>query len=159
MIVTINTDASYIKSHKIAAFAFWIVCDDFTIKRSGVIRGKVESSSQAEMMSILNAFFCLFVHDMKKVSKIILNTDSMNCIHLISDNHLCVKKYKLGYLVPLLIKLNKMRLKNKWIAGIPIHLRHVKAHTLNKDGRSYVNEWCDRQAKAEIKKPLKTLRI
>jgi len=33
-----------------------------------------------------------------------------------------------------------------------LEYRHVKGHTRTKDGRSYVNRWCDKAAKRHMRK-------
>lgn len=39
---------------------------------------------------------------------------------------------------------------------LQIELRHVRSHTMNRDARSYVNEWCDKAAKEQMRTVLNT---
>lgn len=143
MLVTINTDASYIDGF--AGFAFWIVCDEFKVLKAGVLRKKVKRPEIAEFKCIINALHILFKNDCKKVTKIIINTDCMNVIHCCEGNLTAIKKYKLNvYEFPALTLKFKQIMKDK---NIEIEFRHVKSHTGNTDARSYVNQWCDKEAK------------
>jgi len=39
----------------------------------------------------------------------------------------------------------------KHLYGVRVTTRHVKGHTSNPDARSYVNRWCDREAKKHMR--------
>lgn len=92
MLVTINTDASFHPSLKYGAYAFWAICNNFKIIKSGVFRTKCINSHDAEAKCIINALkVVLLTH--KGITKIIVNTDSLNAIALITDNREHVKKY------------------------------------------------------------------
>lgn len=149
MLVTINTDASFAYEKKLGAYAFWIVCNDFRIKKSGVLKGKCISSDEAEMKCILNAIYTLYKAN-KSISRIIINTDSRNSIMMLtSENKTPKTKLRYG---DIFIIYNKLLKKLPYI-----EYRHVKAHTSVSDKRSFVNRWCDREAKINLKKGLKKL--
>jgi ribonuclease HI len=157
LIVTINTDASYSNKHKVGTYAFWIFSDRFKIKKAGVLKKSAPNPTIAEFRCIINAFTTVFMQDLGDVKKIVLNTDSLNCIHLIAGNKKLIKRYGLHFGAPYVQKLTELRLQSKTISQIPIELKHVKAHTMAKDGRSFVNEWCDTEAKKWMSKTLKVL--
>lgn len=148
MLVTINTDASYV--HGYAGYAFWIVCNEFKVLKAGTLRSKVKRPELAEFKCIINALHILFKNDCKSVNKIIFNTDCLNVIHLLKKDKISIKKYGLkGYGFEDLVEKFYNILKNR--KDIEIEFRHVKSHTGINDARSYVNEWCDREAKKYAK--------
>jgi len=154
MLVTINTDASFHPSLKYGAYAFWAICDDFKITKSGVFRSKCINSHDAEAKCIINALkVVLLAH--KGISKIIVNTDSLNGIALLTNDKEHIKKY-MGQNQVMWKHIRKafhetMKYnKNK----VEIEYRHVKAHSGVKDKRSYVNEWCDSEAKKQLRKTI-----
>jgi hypothetical protein len=151
MIVTINTDASFSKFHKRGSFAFWIVCNDFKIIKSGILRKKVSTPSVAEFKCIINAFHILYNENLKNVSKIIVNTDCLNVIHIINNDKFYISRYRLSYLLELIKPYKNLISK---YPEIKIEFRHVKAHTGVNNARSWVNEWCDTHAKLQLKKYL-----
>lgn len=135
--ITINTDASFFHKEKIGAYAFTIVCDNFRIKRSGLLKS-VNSCTDAEIMAIGNAIaFLLNSSDTPQSTWLIINTDCRPAIDAIrqSKGELGCKVHKLW--IKLIAKLKSNN--NKF--------RHVKAHTRNDSARSHVNNWCDKEAK------------
>lgn len=139
MIVTINTDASHSAKYNCASFAFWAVCNQGKIVKSGVFKNDVKGSSYAEFMCVVNALHAVLNHTQwTGIDKIIINTDCLHVVHLINDRKSVLpakRKIKDAY--------NKL-LRNK---GIEVVCRHVKAHTTKDDARSWVNRWCDKEAK------------
>lgn len=153
MIVTVNTDASYSHLHKKGSFAFWIVSNEFKILKSGLLRKNVSKSQLAEFKCIINALHVLFNEDCTRVHRVIINTDCLDVIHIIENDLPKIKKYNLEWgfhtrkIYMDLINDNKMN-------HLKIELRHVKSHTGKSDARSYVNEWCDTNAKKQLGKYL-----
>jgi len=146
MLVTVNTDASYI--HGYAGYAFWIVCNEFKVLKAGILRQKVKRPEIAEFKCIINACHILFKNDCSNVNKIIINTDCMNVIHCLSKDQAMINRYNLKKEFTVLTNKFYSLFKGK---NIEIELRHVKSHTGINDARSYVNEWCDREAKKYAK--------
>jgi len=151
MIVTVNTDASFIHEHKRGSYAFWIVCNDFKILKSGVLKTKVTRPEVAEGMCIINALHILSIHDLSKVTRVIVNTDCQNAIYVLTNNKRNINRYGLTQMKGQLLDkyfsvVNKLGINHK------IEFRYVKAHNGAHDARSYVNEWCDAQAKSQIRK-------
>lgn len=158
MIVTINTDASFNLKHQIGTFAFWIVSNEFKILKSGALRKKVTRPEIAEFRCIINALHVLFNEDCSRVKKIIVNTDCLNVIHLVNKDKKAIARYGLkSWGIPLVSKLEELRSKNPLVKSIPVELRHVRSHTGIGDARSYVNEWCDTEAKKRMNERLQQL--
>ena len=145
MLVTINTDASFHTKLKYGGYAFWAICNDFKITKSGVFRKKCINSDDAETKCILNALtVVLKAH--KGISKVIVNTDSLNAIAYLKNDRTHIRKY--GLIGNKGTEFNRMFFC--LVKKIPIEFRHVKAHSSVDDARSFVNEWCDTEAKKRM---------
>ena len=149
MLVTINTDASFHPSLKYGAYAFWAICNDFKITKSGVFKAKCINPDDAEAKCIINALkVVLLAHS--NITKIIVNTDSLNAIAILTGDKTHISKYinsqRLAW-----DKLRKVY-KSLIIQKVDIEYRHVKAHSGVNDRRSYVNEWCDSEAKRQLRR-------
>lgn len=149
MIVTINTDASWHPKYETGAFAFWIVCNDFKITRSGVLRKKCSRPEIAEFRCLINAFHVLFTQDVSKVKKIIVNTDCLNIIHLLKKDKKAITQYRLGSWGNHLVMQLDL-LMGKYKSKIEVEYRHIKAHTTTEGAKNWVNDWCDKSAKAAL---------
>lgn len=154
MIITINTDASFSYAHQKGSFAFWIVCNEFKILKSGVLRKKVKRAEVAEFRCIINALHTLFKRDCSKAKKIIINTDCLNVIHLIKNDKDAISKYRLRTWGEPLVNTYKQLRRDSRYKNLEIEFRHVRAHTGISDARSYVNEWCDTNAKAALQEEI-----
>lgn len=92
-----------------------------------------------------DALHILFKNDCKNVKKIIINTDCLNVMHCCQNNKAEIKKYRLNvYEFQELTIIFKKIMKGK---NIEVEFRHVRSHKGVNNARSYVNEWCDREAK------------
>lgn len=154
-IVTINTDASFNYTHNKASYAFWIVSDYGKLCRYGILKGGTKTPTHGEFKCIVNALHCLFVYLKWPIRKIIVNTDSMNSIHLLKNDKVALRKYR--------INKNKFveelaawhSIKGRYISKkVEIEFRHVKAHTGADNSRSWVNQYCDTKAKEVLYKNL-----
>lgn len=137
--ITVNTDASYSHKKNAAGYAFYIKCDLFKIQKGGMFKTMPDNPMDAEMKCIANALHTLSSQkELPKCRLIVINSDCLNCFGLIkkkSANSTGRKIYNI---------LRELRKKT----GMPkFDFRHVKAHSGVKDARSYVNEWCDKEAK------------
>lgn len=146
MIVTVNTDASWDNGY--AGYAFWIVCDAGKIQKGAYFKDLVNGPSEAELMCIANALHTLKHSRFKDITKVIINTDLMAASYILTPTR---KLSKLDHLhKESLFLMCDIAVKNgynsKHIYEM-FEIRHVKAHTKNKDARSYVNNWCDKEAK------------
>lgn len=146
MLATINTDASFSHQHKNGSFSFWVVCDDFKIRKSGLLKTKCDNPTMAECRCIINAVHMLFQQaGSKKVTKIVVNTDSTNAIYLFKNDAKKIAKYGLSWGIGLGNLFRRMV-----PANVTIDLRHVKAHVTTEGARNYVNDWCDNEAKKAL---------
>lgn len=157
MIVTINTDASFNNKHRVGTFAFWIISNEGKITMSGAFRKKINYPQVAEFRCLMNAFHVMFIANWKGVKKVIVNTDCLDVIHLLKNDEAEIKKFKLNRFgknfrieLVLLLKKNNFNIKD-------VEFRHVKSHQHTETTRNYVNQWCDDNAKGEMKKVLTKL--
>lgn len=149
--ITINVDASYSSQYKVAGYAFWIVCDKFVIKKSGMMKVSPKGSEDAELMGIANAVYTL------------LKTPELPCCKLVVINNDCLgAQRKIGHksqnpIARKIAGINKQLRSALYSTGTHpvIEFRHVKAHSGAKDKRSYVNEWCDAEAKKWMREAIK----
>lgn len=142
--LTMNTDASFCPYTKAGGWAFWIKSDRFTLKKSGGFKGDTISSTDAEMKAIANALhFIVSLEKIPTVDCIVINTDSKWSIDRIKTQK------KKGTTVLINQYLQQIKLKTN---AKEIIFKHVKAHTGIDDARSWVNEWCDEQAKKHMRK-------
>ncbi len=141
--VTINTDASFHPKEKFGGFAYWIVYDGNRIKGAGAFKDKCCNSNDAEIKAIINALSTLLSKNID-ISKVIFNTDSKNAIKELTKSG---------------VKTDLKKAFDNLIYGrqtkIDFEFRHVKAHSGIGDKRSFVNEWCDENAKIHMRKQLK----
>jgi ribonuclease HI len=153
MIVTINTDASFNSQHKIGAYAFWIVCDEGKIMKSGVLKEAL-NPTDAELRCICNALYCLLKSDFKNVRKIIINSDALYAFCRVGKNSNEVPGRKCSSIL--------RQLKEKYYKPSDYHkqiheFRHVKAHSGTESKRKWVNDWCDKAAKRMMREKVKNL--
>lgn len=146
MVITINTDASFSEKYSLGTYAFWIICNKFKVLKSGVLRKKVKRPEVAEFRCIINAIHVALNQDCKDASLIIINTDCLNVIHLINKDRHAIQKYRLQSWGSFLCMEFESLLTRHQFKG-KVEFRHVRAHTGISDKRSYVNEWCDSEAK------------
>jgi ribonuclease HI len=150
MIVTITTDASFHPELKYGAYAFWAVSNEFKITKSGVFKQKCKNPDDAEMKCIINALkVVLYSHS--GITKVIVNTDSMNSITVLTNDKKKQNMYMGGWR-----KFTEMRrIYSRMLHGQKNHcsveFRHVKGHTLDGSSRSWVNDWCDQRAKSDLR--------
>lgn len=147
--MTINTDASFDPRTKMAGWAYWIKSHDQLFKASGLIHG-TNNSSTAELTAIAKAIRVVgdFVEaewgsDFPKENvTLYINTDSTWSIAALEGRFKRSKHQKFV----------EDTLKN--LPGFTLVPRHVKAHSHTDTARHWVNDWCDRQAKKQLKAAL-----
>jgi ribonuclease HI len=154
MIVTITTDASYSHRHKMGAFAFWIVSNQGRLCQSGPLRTGCTRPQIAEFRCIINAVHALGRLGWKDITKVIINTDCMDVIHLVNNDSANIQKYRLLEWSGDLVKMFNRTYKSTGI-GAPIVMRHVKSHVSTETARQWVNEWCDQAAKKALSEMIK----
>jgi len=158
MVITINTDASFSNKWKIGAYAFWVVCKNFRVKKGGLLKNKaITSPTQAECMAIINALHAVFYmllqdNTAHKVRMIIINTDSTNAKYVFENDELKIhqyrlKKYSQQFHGRFRVMCKKTFHKNQ---KVEFQFRHVKAHQDTDTPRTYINDWCDKEAKRHM---------
>lgn len=150
MIVTVTTDASFNRKRNIGTYAFYIRSNMGLIQMSGQLRNKCDRPEEAEIKCIMNALVMLSWHSewMKYARKIIINTDCLNAIHILTNDTEKIRMYKLGKLRSRhkLYEKHTLPLFN----GKNIEFRHVKAHEHTNTARNFVNDWADKAAKEQM---------
>ena len=151
MVVTINTDASFYWEKQVGTYAMWIVSNEGTFKHHSAFKNKISDPTEAEYLCILNAL--TIVKRLKwKVTKLVINTDSLNCVHIITKDRQSCMKYKVYKKIK-----NKQSLIHQLFYDIGgkdliIHAKHLRSHQHTKTSRNYVNQWCDDMARYEMDK-------
>lgn len=154
MICTINTDASYHPHFKVGAYAFWVVSDEFKIKKANVFKEPdMKSSDEAEICCILNSLW-LTLRQSNDISRIVINTDSQNAIFVFEHNREMSRRYRLGKYKKYRQKYNDICRKYRKRSGVDIknsiQFRHIKSHEHTDTPRNYVNDWLDKRAKEQL---------
>lgn len=147
MTVTINTDASWSPRNKVGTYAFWIVCNMGKVCKSGILKGVITSPHHAELACIANAFHCLFQQGWPGIKKIVLNTDSLNSIHVLNNDKAKRKRYDLDTTDFELLRLHVIKNLN---FKIELKCNHVRSHVSTETPRQWVNEWADKEAKRQL---------
>jgi len=153
MIVTINTDASFHPKHKIGAYAFWIVSDAGRVMHSGAFKEQVNSSCSAEMRCIINALHTLIAQGWVLIDKIVINTDSLNSIHVFTNDKTNIIKHNLKWASDMRGLFNNIKF-NSPLRNTPIVFKHIVSHQDNATKRAWVNQWCDDKAKEQLWKKI-----
>ena len=155
MVVTVNTDASFCPVQKVGGYAFWIKCDMGTIAKSEPIKEAL-NPEDCEFKALANAIHVLehSVFNNKTIAHVVINSDCKWMFDKIGkkSDHEAGRAIALGIAR---IRKNNDRIKS---AKKIYTLRYVKAHNGTPDARSWVNDWCDTQAKIAMnaqRKPFK----
>lgn len=140
--ITINTDASFNHRHQVSGYCYYIKSNYFTISAAGQFKNvQPKCSSEAELMCIGNALYILLKKDIPAVDFIVINSDSKIALSRIKTG-----KTKIGHQVFKILSRLKRKLKTK-----DVRLKHVKAHSGFQDKRSWANEYCDKNAKMQMR--------
>jgi len=160
--ITINVDGSYNAETQFGGYAFWILGPQGQLKQFGAFTNKITAKAGhgpilCETMAIANAFYALLSVEWR-FDKLIINNDCKTGHKAIETGQ---SEYpETQYCHALFLKLKTLRkheYKNKikeWV-----EFRHIPAHAANMEGKGYINEWCDLNArnarrKAEGKPPM-----
>lgn len=150
MIVTINTDAAVHKSLRVGAFSFWIKCDQGKIMHTGVLKRPVAQPERAEFQCILNALYALGKSKFTNVTRIIVNTDCLNVIHVVTGNKSAIQKYKLMSWGKYLLTEYESMLRSFGWTNKQIQFRHVPAHKSTDTAKAWVNDYLDKASKKAL---------
>ena len=154
--ITINTDASFDCKHKVGGYAFYIISDVFKIKKSGMFKKQPSTAMEAEMMCMANALHTLLLQkELPSANLIIINSD---CLY--SFQHIKRKsKNEIGKKVADILREVRLKASFKNLVMPKYQFRHVKAHSGKQDSRSFVNDWCDKEAKFWMRKAKSLIEI
>lgn len=142
--VTITTDASFNHQYKVGGYAFRIVSNELRINHSGVFKGDVRGSVDAELMCIANAIHTLIKSGLK-CDLVVINTDCQHGIVLIKKNTIELAK-----------TINKLLGELKESSEYTNYfIKHVKAHTSSTKSRNLANRWCDKECKKKMREAVK----
>jgi ribonuclease HI len=153
--ITVNTDASFSQKYKVGGYAFYIVCDIFKIQKSGMFKVHPKSPIEAEMMCMANALHALLSQKELPVTKwIVINSDCICSFEKIKRKSTNV----IGRTVANLLRKVRQKTSSRHAIMPKYQFRHVKAHNGSPDARSYVNEWCDKEAKKWMRKAVESVK-
>ena len=159
MNITINTDASFSRKHGRGTYAFWIICNEYKITMSGVLKNKISRPEIAEFQCIINALYLVFNTPTKnKITKIFLNTDCLNVISIVTRDKEKCKRYGLNKWGHNTHEVYQKLFKEHGFKRDVMDYRHIKSHQHTDTKANYVNQWCDDNAKLEMNKLLLTLK-
>lgn len=136
--ITITTDASFYRRDGVGGWAFQIRGDEVFTKLWGPFKKKVESSTAAELKSLLNALSIL----KKKGLKIDVLTINADCEFIVK--HMFTKNKKRSKVVKDLT--NRVSQYLEKIDYNSLNIKHVKAHSEIINSRRMANDWCDKHA-------------
>ena len=119
---TVSVDASFCSGSRSGAYAVWISHDGGKHRKAARFKKRPRNSTQAETWAILNG---IAIAQHMGFRNIIVNADCKPAMR------------NAGCSVP---------------EGMTVDFRHVKAHAGVGRPRKYVNNWCDHQARDEMRK-------
>lgn len=143
--VTITTDASFDHKHQVGGWACWVSAKHGSYKRSGVFKASPTTPADAEIKAAIIGLH-IFLKLNLKTDKLILNSDNQLVVNIL--NKVASKSsFNVTPSAQDLVKYaNKVR-----STGVKLMSRHVKAHVRVLQARQYVNAWCDRQSRKEMR--------
>ena len=131
---TIVTDASWCPRTKVGGWAVWIVCENIRHKAYAAFVDKCKTSGEAEIKAAINGIY--LAH--KKF-------EDVDRYHFVIDCREAIWHIK--------NKKSDWRIQMQKIVGnTSITAKHVKAHGSTSTKRTWVNNWCDKHSKQEMKK-------
>lgn len=150
MNVTLLCDASYCPDYKVAGYGYWIASQRGKIGGAGKIVDDVEDTNTAEMMAICNTIWHGVGHKLiERGDRLLIQTDSLAAIdRLRGQKVVTITKQQTTVLEYYEKVVRRLELE--------VVLRHVKAHTINKEARFVANRMCDKRAKEQMRAARKT---
>lgn len=134
--VTVYTDASYCPNTHGAAAAWWAKCDHGRLKHRIRLHG-VRSSIEAEIMACFHAAkHVVSSWGAQYIEGILFCTDCQPAIQTLrwrAPRHRVFHKPQERF--------------NELMEGIKWKMRYVPAHQTDKSPQTWLNNWCDREAK------------
>lgn len=144
MRVTIIADASYCSQTGAAGYGFWIACERGKRGGGGPIERKLDNSSSAEMMAIVNAVYIAATRELiQQGDHVLLQTDCQSAIDAFSNLRKRLKQTEKD------AKDEFYKLKREH--GFTFSFRHVKGHTSRPEARYVTNNLCDKRAREGLR--------
>lgn len=145
MLVTIIADASYCPMTKAAGYGWWLASERRKVGGGGEVRDRVDGSSAAEMIALVNALYIAANNALVlKGDHILFQTDCMSAIDAFEGKRTILTKDE---------RAAKKRIYDlKREHGVTFSFRHVKGHTNRAEARYVTNNLCDARAKAGMRK-------
>lgn len=140
MRATVTTDASFCVDTKACGWAAWIapdVGDRFQV--SGQFKDRVGDVNVAEVRAAINGIALAYRIGARTI---LIQSDSVA--------------------VAAAMKRGKWRWKEARERHFPdaeVQYRHVKGHTNSNDAQSFVNRWCDREARKHMKEMRRAIAV
>lgn len=159
--ITICSDASFSNKYKVATWACYIRTPLKTVKRSGVFKTPIDSSSKAEKLGMINALHIADkLVDLNKY-RLILYCDNLYALQKVK-----VKKTPKSKYYHKAIATNKFydeHIQPFLDKSISFEIRHVKGHLPESEWdknskRNYMNNQCDIMAHELLRKETKKIR-
>lgn len=139
---TINTDASWCPQTRSGGWAVWISIDGgVKVKRSGIFKARARDAQHAEQMACMNG---LWLAAGRGVSHALVQTDCLALVQTSGRGHGSKQNNEF------------MAARDEHWPNMHVRWKHVKAHAKRiTTARQWVNDWCDREAKAHMREQRK----
>lgn len=125
---TVNTDASFCPHTRAGGWAVWISIDGgIKVKKSGMFKDRPRTSTEAELWAIFNG---VWIAASMGVTSILIQGDCKAALAHVTRDTMQTRQLHKSLPGPVLIRT-----------------KHVKAHRDTDTARTWVNEWCDTEAK------------
>lgn len=144
MHVTILADASHCPTTKAAGYGFWIASGRGKWAGHGALRGRIATSTQAEMMAVVNALHTAIVRQLVAQEDVVLM--QIDCLAAIDSFNRA--RQLLEEEVKVVDHYDKLCKAHRLV----VMFRHVKAHTGKGGSRFVSNSHCDKSAKKEMRR-------
>jgi ribonuclease HI len=143
--ITIFADASHCQHSKAAGIAVWARDVDKFYHVSQPLTFTLPGSVQAEMLALGTGILSVIREfDHQPGDRLSIQSDCKNALDLFAPVMECKKLY------PFASSLRERVLEAVEQAGLVLCPKHVKGHQGNRDARSAINTWCDKQARAQM---------
>jgi len=151
MKIIVLADASHCPQTKAGGYGFWIASARGKRGGGGQLKGKVDTSTLAEMMAIANAIHQGIVWGLiRSQDELLIQTDCQAAI----DGFM--KERKLSETENTVV-CHVLKLQNR--VQLKVIFKHVKGHTNHSDAKYSSNRVCDRVARRHMKRARESLRL
>jgi ribonuclease HI len=141
--ITVFADASFCPKSKASGIAFWCRDDNNILQHSQGIMWDVESNGEAELVALCSAIdFALRHLESEPGYILVAQSDCLEAIEKLDGD----KGSNLNQVAFIAMALSELKRR-----GVILRTKHVKGHTGKEDARSYVNRWCDHNARKQMR--------